>query len=67
MSKRFCGLRGEELNKIVGSTDAEFVHAAGFFGGAWSRETCIKMAEISLKEHNDEVLEKDLEKKQKIE
>jgi len=26
----------------------EFVHHAGFIGGAWSMETAIKMAEISM-------------------
>ena len=67
LSKKFCGLRGEDLNKIIGSTDAEFVHAAGFIGGAWSSNTCLKMAEMSLSEHNELVLGKDLEKKQKIE
>lgn len=67
LSKAFCGLRGEELCKAAGVTDAEFVHAAGFIGGAWSRESCIKLAEQSLEEHKKEELGKDLEKKQKIE
>jgi len=40
---------------------------AGFIGGAWSRESAIKMAEASVKEHNLEFEEKiDLEKKQKL-
>jgi len=40
---------------------------AGFIGGAWSRESAIKMAEASVKEYNDEIVEKiDLEKKQKL-
>lgn len=38
------GLRGEELSKVAGVTDAEFVHAAGFIGGAWSTESAIKIA-----------------------
>lgn len=28
--------------------DIEFVHHSGFIGGAWSLETAIKMAEISV-------------------
>jgi len=27
------------------------VHAAGFIGGAWSLESCIKIAEDSLLQH----------------
>lgn len=67
ISKALRGLRGEELCKAAGVKDAEFIHAAGFIGGAWSLESAIKIAEMSVKEHNDEELEKDLEKKQKIE
>lgn len=60
----YRGLRGEELNKNAKVTDAEFVHAAGFIGGCWSLESCIKMAEASMKEHSDaQELPKDLEKK----
>lgn len=47
--KDYRGLRGEELSKAAGITDGEFVHAAGFIGGAWSLESVIKMAEESLK------------------
>jgi len=36
------------LNKALGVTDAEFVHNAGFIGGAWSLETAIMMAEKSM-------------------
>jgi uncharacterized UPF0160 family protein len=46
------GLRSEELKKIAGIHDIEFVHHAGFIGGAWSLESCVKMAEISLEEVN---------------
>ena len=42
------GLRGEELNKVSGLTDAEFVHASGFIGGAWSKESVITMALNSI-------------------
>lgn len=38
------GLRGEELKKASGFDDIEFVHHAGFIGGAWSFDTCVKMA-----------------------
>ena len=36
---------------MVGRDDCEFVHAAGFIGGAWSLETVVKIAEDSLREH----------------
>ena len=63
LAKAFRGLKGDELNKAIGVTDAEFVHAAGFIGGAWTAASTIKMAEMSLEEHNAEVSEKELEKK----
>ena len=67
LCKAYRGLRNEELKKATGCDDAEFCHMAGFIGGAWSRESAIKMAEASVKEHNDEIVEKiDLEKKQKL-
>ena len=44
------GLRGEELRKISGIEDAEFVHNTGFVGGAWSLPSAIKMAEITIEE-----------------
>ena len=81
--KDYRGLRGEELSKAAGITDGEFIHAAGFIGGAWSIESCLKMAEASLKQHDVEQEEKrkqkeiddakkseeqkELEKKQKTE
>ena len=34
------------------------MHAAGFIGGAWSLESCLKMAEASLKQHEIEQEEK---------
>ena len=46
--KDYRGLRDQELNKAAGIEDGAFVHAAGFIGGAWSIESCIKMAEASL-------------------
>ena len=54
LAKAWRGLRGEELKKVSGFEDAEFIHHAGFIGGAWSLESCIKMAEVSIQEHNDE-------------
>jgi len=45
------GLRGAELNEVAGVPDAEFVHRAGFIGGAWSKESAITMALKSLEEH----------------
>ena len=46
----YRGLRGEQLREVTGLADAEFVHTAGFIGGAWSLESAIKMAEASLAE-----------------
>lgn len=67
LHQEFRGLRGEELNKAAGVSDAEFVHASGFIGGAWSLESALKMAEASIAAHEENKLDKDLEKKQKIE
>ena len=39
----YRGTRDDELNQKAGITDGAFVHAAGFIGGAWSLESCIKM------------------------
>lgn len=47
------GLRAEELKNISGFTDVEFVHHSGFIGGAWSLETCIKMAEQTVEAFNE--------------
>ena len=47
------GLRQAELNTSSGMPDAEFVHRAGFTGGAWSKESAITMALMSIKEHNE--------------
>lgn len=63
--KDYRGLRGEELSKAAGIPDGEFVHAAGFIGGAWNLSSVIKMAEASLAQHEIEQTEngQDLEKK----
>ena len=53
LSKAWRGLRSEELKKITDFTDMEFVHHSGFIGGAWSIESAVRMAEISLKEHTE--------------
>jgi len=62
--KDYRGLTGEQLTKVTGVSDAEFVHAAGFIGGAWSMESCVKMAEASVAQHKLEQQEK--EKKQAL-
>ena len=54
LCKAYRGLRGDELNKVSALPDCEFVHAAGFIGGAWSKESAIKMAENSLAEFEQE-------------
>jgi len=45
------GLRNTELQAATGLSDAEFVHRAGFIGGAWSKESAITMALKSIEEH----------------
>ena len=45
------GLRNDDLNAASGLPDTEFVHRAGFIGGAWSKESAIAMAVKSLEEH----------------
>ncbi|CDW84406.1 UNKNOWN [Stylonychia lemnae] len=56
LSKKWHGLRKNDFDKIEGFEfkDLDFVHHSGFIGGAWSMETAIKMAEISIQEHNEE-------------
>ena len=49
--QKLCGLRGKELCEAAQVPDAEFVHATGFIGGAWSLQSCIKIAEDSLLQH----------------
>lgn len=69
LHEKFRGLREKELQEISGCNDAVFVHAAGFIGGAWSLESCVKMAEVSMDKHREEeeIKAKGLEKKQKTE
>ena len=52
------GLRNEELIEKSGIHDAEFVHKGGFIGGAWSRDSVLKMAEHSLQKYRDKELKK---------
>lgn len=51
LSKDYRGLRTDDLNKAAGITDGEFVHAAGFIGGAWSLESVLKLADDAMAEH----------------
>ena len=53
LCKAWRGLRSAELCEATGLTDAEFVHRAGFIGGAWSKESAINMALKSLEEHKN--------------
>ena len=50
LSEAWRGLRNKELCEATGLPDAEFVHRAGFIGGAWSKESAISMALKSLEE-----------------
>jgi len=50
LCKEWRGLRKEDIAKIEGNhlKDIEFVHNTGFCGGAWSKETAIQMALLSI-------------------
>lgn len=50
----YRGLRNEDLNKAAGITDGVFVHAAGFIGAATSLESCVKMADASIKQWEED-------------
>ena len=52
IKKAYRGLRGDDLSKAAGVPDGEFVHAAGFIGGAWSLESAIKIATQSLEDED---------------
>lgn len=45
---KFCGLRGEELNKATGLRDSIFSHAGGFIAGFGSKESAISFAKLCL-------------------
>ncbi len=49
LMEKWRGLRGEELQKVSGLTDAVFVHSSGFLGIAKSLDSVLKMAEGSMK------------------
>jgi len=47
-------LRNADLNQAAGITDGVFIHAAGFIGAATSLESCVKMADASIKQWEEE-------------
>jgi uncharacterized UPF0160 family protein len=53
LCKEWRGLRATEISQLEGNDlkDIEFVHNTGFCGGAWSKETAIKMVLASMKQH----------------
>ncbi|KAI5192686.1 hypothetical protein NEMIN01_2153 [Nematocida minor] len=51
LCEEWRGLRNEELRRVSGLADIEFVHATGFCGSAETLETAITMAEESIKEY----------------
>ena len=65
LAKAWRGLRAEELKKITDFTDMEFVHHSGFIGGAWSLQSAVRMARISIKEWEEEQNAIAAEKEQK--
>lgn len=51
LCKAWRGLRADDLRKFGPEFhDMEFVHHAGFIGGAWSLPTVLIMAQRSLEE-----------------
>lgn len=46
------GMREKELQEVSGIETADFVHASGFLGGAWSVEGAMKMATDSIAAHD---------------
>lgn len=48
LQKSWHGLRDQELQQVSGVTDAEFIHANGFIGGAWSFEGALSLAIKSM-------------------
>lgn len=44
----WCGLRDDALSKESGVPDCVFIHAAGFTGGAKSRESTLKLASLAI-------------------
>jgi len=50
LHKDWRGLKELPLQEKSGIADASFVHASGFIGGAWSLESVLKMALLSIEE-----------------
>eukprot|EP00768_Dysnectes_brevis_P002332 gnl/Dysnectes_brevis/1774_a2030_2712.p1 GENE.gnl/Dysnectes_brevis/1774_a2030_2712~~gnl/Dysnectes_brevis/1774_a2030_2712.p1 ORF type:complete len:273 (+),score=54.17 gnl/Dysnectes_brevis/1774_a2030_2712:201-1019(+) len=44
----WCGIRDTELQALTGTTTANFVHKAGFTGGAKTREDALIMAKLAI-------------------
>lgn len=58
LNKAWHGLRKQDFvgmdidsDNLSFLKDIEFVHHSGFIGGAWTLESAIKMAEMSMEEH----------------
>ncbi|KAA0550031.1 MYG1 family protein [Bacillus sp. BGMRC 2118] len=49
LPEEWAGKEEEELNQIIGISDAIFAHPARFIAGAKSKDSILKMAEIALK------------------
>lgn len=48
LPESWAGLKDDELNEVVGITDAVFCHNGKFIAGAVSKESILKMAEIAI-------------------
>ena len=46
--EEWCGLAGEELQRVSGVPEAQFCHATGFLMAADNKEAAIKMAELAI-------------------
>ena len=50
LPETWAGLRDNDLNEVVGISDGVFVHNGRFIGGAISKESILKMAELALRD-----------------
>lgn len=48
LPEKLRGLRDEELSQASGVPDCVFIHAAGFIGGAKSKQSALELAKMSL-------------------
>ncbi len=57
--REWRGLELEKLSKVSGIDDIIFVHSSGFIGGAKTKESVFKMAEISFLDKDEQNMEEE--------